>query len=112
MLNFTSWRGVFVVLSVIGVALVLSASLGLRETLPPSRRRVGGISSTLKIFRLLLLDRYFVGYALSSGLGYGVMFAYIAGSPFVLENIYAFVSAVVQPGFCFQCVGHYYYQPD
>ena len=89
LLNFTSWRGVFVVLSVIGVALVLSASLGLRETLPPSRRRVGGISSTLKIFRLLLLDRYFVGYALSSGLGYGVMFAYIAGSPFVLENIYA-----------------------
>ncbi len=89
LLNFTSWRGVFVVLGLIGATLFVSAGLGLQETLPPSRRRVGGISTTLKIFRLLLLDRYFVGYALSSGLGYGAMFAYIAGSPFVLENIYS-----------------------
>jgi len=89
LLNFTSWRGVFVVLSAIGAALFVSAALGLQETLPPARRRVGGISITLKTFQLLLRDRYFVGYALSSGLGYGAMFAYIAGSPFVLENIYS-----------------------
>jgi DHA1 family bicyclomycin/chloramphenicol resistance-like MFS transporter len=36
----------------------------------------------------LLTDRVFVGYALASGLALGAMFAYIAGAPFVLEDIY------------------------
>ena len=33
-------------------------------------------------------DRVFLGYALACGLGMGGMFAYIAGSSFVLQNVY------------------------
>lgn len=88
LLNFTTWRGVFVVLTVIGVGLFLLAWLGLSETLPPERRRTGGIVATLSTFATLFKDRNFVGYALSSGLAFAAMFAYISGSPFVLENIY------------------------
>jgi DHA1 family bicyclomycin/chloramphenicol resistance-like MFS transporter len=36
----------------------------------------------------LLRDRWFVGHALAGGLGFGALFAYIAGSSFVLEDIY------------------------
>ncbi len=36
----------------------------------------------------LLKDRLFMGYALSQGLVTAAMFAYISGSPFVLQNIY------------------------
>ncbi len=87
-LNFTSWRGVFVILTAIGLVLLVSVGLGLKETLPLERRHSGGVIDTLRTFRHLLANRVFVGYALSSGLAFGCMFAYIAGSPFVLENIY------------------------
>lgn len=89
LLIFTSWRGVFVVLGAIGLVLLLAVGLGwLPETLPPERRRSGGLGQTLATFRLLLLDRYFVGYALTSGLAFAGMFAYISASPFVLQDIY------------------------
>jgi len=38
----------------------------------------------------LLSDRAFVGYVLAVGFGFGAMFAYIAGSPFVLQEIHHF----------------------
>ena len=86
-LRFTSWRGVFVVLAVMG-ALMAASVLGLRETLPPSDRHAGGLRSSLRTFAELCTDRVFMGYALAGGLAFAAMFAYIAGSPFVLQNIY------------------------
>jgi DHA1 family bicyclomycin/chloramphenicol resistance-like MFS transporter len=88
LLRFTSWRGVFIVLAIIGTLLLLAATIGLRETLPPGSRQSGGIGATLTTFRQLLTNRSFVGYALSAGLAIAAMFAYIAGSPFVLQDIY------------------------
>ncbi|NWJ45823.1 MAG: Bcr/CflA family multidrug efflux MFS transporter [Chloroflexi bacterium] len=88
LLNFTSWRGIFIVLTAIGIVLFFTAALGLKETLPLENRHTGGILTTIGIFRKLLSDRIFIGYALSSGLAFGGMFAYIAGSPFVLEGIF------------------------
>jgi DHA1 family bicyclomycin/chloramphenicol resistance-like MFS transporter len=46
------------------------------------------VGATLGIFGRLLVDRSFVGYALACGLALAAMFAYIAGSPFVLQDIY------------------------
>ena len=83
-----SWRGIFGVLAGFGAALLLAGWLGLKETLPPERRIVGGFSRTLHGYNTLLHDRFFVGCALSSGLAGATMFAYIAGSTFVLQRIY------------------------
>lgn len=88
LLRVTSWRGVFVVLAAIGALLLLATASGLDETLAPADRHTGGLPATLATFRRLLADRFFVGYALSSGLSFAAMFAYIAGSPFVLQDIY------------------------
>lgn len=88
LLNFTNWRGVFVLLTIIGVGLFFLAWFGLSETLPSERRRTGGIAATFSAFKMLLSDVSFVGYALSAGFAFAAMFAYISGSPFVLENIY------------------------
>ena len=88
LLRFTSWRGVFIVLAIIGMLLLLAAATGLGETLPPERRRSGGVLATITTFRQLLANRPFMGYALSCGLAFAAMFAYIAGSPFVLQEIY------------------------
>jgi DHA1 family bicyclomycin/chloramphenicol resistance-like MFS transporter len=84
----TSWRGTFLVLAVIGVGLFLAAAFGLEESLPPPARRRGGIAGTVRTFRDVAHDRMFVGYALAGGLALAAMFAYIAGSPFVVETIY------------------------
>ncbi|MEZ2658535.1 multidrug effflux MFS transporter [Aneurinibacillus aneurinilyticus] len=88
LLEVTSWRGVFVVLSILGAIMLLGALFGLPETLPIQRRSTGGIKGTLSTFRSLIGDRVFMGYALSQGLVLAAMFGYISGSPFVLQNIY------------------------
>jgi DHA1 family bicyclomycin/chloramphenicol resistance-like MFS transporter len=88
LLHITTWRGIFLVLAGIGAILFAAAALSLGETLPPDRRQSGGLGATLATIRSLLGDRQFVGYALASGLAFAAMFAYISGSPFVLEGIY------------------------
>lgn len=88
LLRFTTWHGVFVTLAIIGALMFLAAATGLRETLPADSRQTGGLRAILETFRRLLTDRSFMGYALSCGLAFAAMFAYISGSPFVLQEIY------------------------
>jgi MFS transporter, DHA1 family, multidrug resistance protein len=87
-LLFTTWHGTFVLLAAIGIVVLLAVAFGLEETLPPASRRRGGVAATLRTFRDVAADRTFVGYALAGGLAIAAMFAYIAGSPFVVETIY------------------------
>jgi DHA1 family bicyclomycin/chloramphenicol resistance-like MFS transporter len=105
LLRFTSWRGIFVVLTIIGILLFLAAALGLKETLPSEGRQSRGIGSTLKTFRQLLTTRTFVGYALSCGLGYAAMFAYISGSSFVLQGIYGLSPQLFSVAFAVNALG-------
>ncbi|MEU7000768.1 multidrug effflux MFS transporter [Nonomuraea sp. NPDC046570] len=88
LLEFTSWRGVFVALSLAGLALLVIAIPGVRETLPPEARESGGLRRTVRTFWQLLRDRSFMASALAAGLGFAGMFAYISGSPFVLQEVY------------------------
>ncbi|GAB2949739.1 multidrug effflux MFS transporter [Nonomuraea fastidiosa] len=88
LLAFTSWRGVFVALSIMGLVLLLAVLAGVRETLPAERRESGGLKHTLRTFWQLLRDRRFMGFALTGGLAFGAMFGYISGSPFVLQEVY------------------------
>ncbi|MBB2915236.1 DHA1 family bicyclomycin/chloramphenicol resistance-like MFS transporter [Streptosporangium becharense] len=88
LLNHTSWRGVFVALSVAGLLLLAAALFGVRETLPAGRRKSGGLGHTLVTFWHLMRDRSFMASALAGGFGFAAMFAYISGSPFVLQEVY------------------------
>lgn len=88
LLRFTTWRGVFVVLALIGFVLFIASAVGLAETAPVRTRQSGALRATFATFRRLFADRGFVRYALSGGLAIAAMFAYIAGSPFVLQEIY------------------------
>jgi MFS transporter, DHA1 family, multidrug resistance protein len=87
-LGVTTWRGVFVLLAAIGVLLLAATAAAMPETLPPESRHPGGIADTVRTFGSLLADRAFLGYALACGLAFGAMFAYISGSPFVIQDIY------------------------
>ncbi|MFE2051416.1 multidrug effflux MFS transporter [Streptomyces sp. NPDC059459] len=87
-LRVTDWRGVFVVLTVVGVALGAVVWARLPETLPPAQRHAGGVRDTLRAMRGLLADRAFTGYMLAGGFAFASLFAYIAASPFVIQEIY------------------------
>ncbi|MEV4872869.1 multidrug effflux MFS transporter [Streptomyces syringium] len=87
-LRVTDWRGVFVVLTVVGVLLTLVVWRRLDETLPPGRRQTGGLGEALRTMRGLLADRVFTGYMLAGGFAFAALFAYISASPFVVQDIY------------------------
>jgi DHA1 family bicyclomycin/chloramphenicol resistance-like MFS transporter len=87
-LLITSWRGVFVVLAALGVPLLVATAVLLPETLPVQERHRGGLRAIVGTFGRLLGDRTFSPYALAFALSFAAMFAYIAGSSFVLEDIY------------------------
>lgn len=88
LMTFTSWRGIFWVLAGVAVLLFVLAAVGLRETLPAARRRPARLAPTLRTYRSLLHDRVFVGLVLVAGLMMATMFAYVSGSPFVLQGVY------------------------
>jgi DHA1 family bicyclomycin/chloramphenicol resistance-like MFS transporter len=88
LLRWSDWRGVFLALAVFGLLLVTVAALGLPETLPPARRRGGGVAATLRVYGSLLRDRTFVGLVLVAGLAMAALFAYVAGSSFVFQEQY------------------------
>jgi MFS transporter, DHA1 family, multidrug resistance protein len=83
-----SWRGVFAVLAVLGVALLLVAIFLLKETLPPERRRTGSVRPVLATYRMLVTDRQFVVLALVAALGMSALFSYVSGSSFVLQDTF------------------------
>ncbi|NJP51481.1 multidrug effflux MFS transporter [Streptomyces sp. SBST2-5] len=87
-LRVTDWRGVFVVLAVVGALLGLVVWARLPETLAPGDRHAGGAGEALGAMRRLLADRAFTGYLLAGGFAFAALFAYIAASPFVVQEIH------------------------
>jgi len=88
LLRFGDWHFVFYLLAILSTLMLLAVALRLPETLPFERRVEGNLTTTLKTFGRLLTDRVFIGYAFAQAFVMGAMFAYISGSPFVLQNIY------------------------
>ena len=84
----TSWRLIFGVLAGLAALTSAAVALGLPETLPAARRNPQAVRRAFHTYALLLRDRTFVGYSLTSGLVLGAMFAYIAGSSFVFTQLY------------------------
>ncbi|MEN2466428.1 Bcr/CflA family efflux MFS transporter [Ornithinibacillus sp. JPR2-1] len=88
LLPFTSWHTVFIFLSLLGVAIVITVAFKLKETLPEERRQPSSIGNSLRTMGSLFLDRSFIGYAIVVGFVQGGSFAYVAGTPFVYQGIY------------------------
>ncbi|WP_328783233.1 multidrug effflux MFS transporter [Streptomyces canus] len=87
-LRVTDWRGVFVVLTVIGALLAALVWVRLPETLPAAERHTGGVGEALHSMRRLLADLPFTGYLLTGGFAFAALFAYVSASPFVIQEIY------------------------
>ncbi|KQU25059.1 multidrug effflux MFS transporter [Priestia megaterium] len=86
--TFTSWIGVFIFLGFLGLVLTGIAVWGIKETLPVEQRVPGNFKEVLRNYGSLLRDRIFMGYALANGILFSGVFAYVAATPFIYQNMY------------------------
>ncbi len=87
-LDLSGWRAIFVALVVLSGAVLIACVGWLPESLPRQSRQSGGLRVTGSVYLRLLRDRSLVGYALTNAFVFAAMFAYISGSPFVLEDLH------------------------
>lgn len=88
LLRVFHWSGIFVFLTLCGIAQFSLVLFGCPETLPPDRRVKGGMRQSLRAMFRLFGNRVFVAYLLAQGFVMAGFFGYIAASPFVLQHIY------------------------
>lgn len=81
------WRGVMWVLAGLVALMCAGVLCVVRETLPPAARHGGGMRAILANAGKVLQRRRYIGYGLTVVFAFAVMFAYIAASPFVLQNV-------------------------
>lgn len=87
-LAFSNWHGIFFILALFSVLLTFATLMLMKESLPPDRRNPASLTATFITFRHFAADRPFLGYVLVQGAIVAGLFAYIAGSPFVLQTLY------------------------
>jgi DHA1 family bicyclomycin/chloramphenicol resistance-like MFS transporter len=105
LLHFGSWRFVFIAFVVAGSILLAISVFALPETLAVDARHSGSLLTTLGLMRDVATNRVFLANALACGLGFGVLFAYIAGSSFALENVYGLSPQQFSLAFALNAVG-------
>jgi DHA1 family bicyclomycin/chloramphenicol resistance-like MFS transporter len=88
LLHLGSWRLLFMFLAVVGAAIVALAAGQIPETLPVAWRTSARLTEILRSMGRIATDRRFALVALTGGFAIGALFAYVAGSAFVLETVY------------------------
>lgn len=81
-----SWRYMFVALAGFGALLLILAFFLLKESLPVTLRRSGGVGSAARSYGSLLRDPVFMGLALLSGFSMAALFTYVSSATFVFQQ--------------------------
>ncbi len=84
------WRGIFYFLAGYGILVIATTAVFLVETLPAARRRDAGHSSASERYTALFSDRAFIGVALTGGMTFSGLFAYLSSSSFLFQDDYGF----------------------
>ena len=87
-LQMGDWRMIFALLGALGVVVAVFTVTMLPETRMPELRAMSRPGDALHWYGRLLFTRSFIPYAGALALAQGGFFAYIAGSSFVLINVY------------------------
>jgi Bcr/CflA subfamily drug resistance transporter len=104
-LSVSTWRTVFLVLTVMGVALLVGVLRQVPESLPPEQRQHDGVGSTFRAMGSLLRHRAFMGYVLVLAFSGAALFTYIAGSSFVFEDLHGVSASMYSLVFATNAVG-------
>ena len=88
LLDWFGWRAVFVGLVATGAFMLTFTHASLNETLPPERRTVATFAGFVRGYRMFFSTRGTRLPILISCASFAGLFAYVAGSPFVLMQGY------------------------
>lgn len=99
------WRGVFLALAVVGVAILAIGWVKVPETLPADKRGETGMLSALTDLGTLFKHRAFMSYVLMLACAGGMLFAYIGSSSFVLEDGFGLSPTVYSAVFALNSLG-------
>lgn len=100
------WRSSFALLTAFGCALALVVALRLRETLRHPRRDALRLGPMLQAYGSTLASPTFRAYAAASTTSYGALFAYLAGSSFVLIQVLGITPTAYGLSLCFTVFGY------
>lgn len=81
------WRAVFAVIALLSLISFAGIIRFIGETLPPEHRSAGGVGALWGGVRSVLRSSAYLGYTLTTGFTFMVMFGYISASPFVFQEI-------------------------
>ena len=83
------WRGIFAVL--LGIGLLLGAAcIHFKESLSRTKRSNEKLLKTFRLFKPLFSNRKYLFYTLQMACAQGILFGYIAASPFIIQQHYGF----------------------
>jgi len=87
-LNVFGWRAIFIALTVFGALCLVAIHFQLGESHDIQHEPPLQVKIVARNYLDLFESKSFVGYTLSGGLAIAGMFAYVAGSPFVVTTLY------------------------
>lgn len=85
LLEMTDWKGIFRILVWIGIVLIVALAF-FKESLNDEQRQHCGMFSTFRHYIPVLRNSQFMRYVLVQAFAMGVMFTYIAASPFIFQE--------------------------
>lgn len=104
LLEVTDWRGIFVILLILGI-LLLMVLFRFRESLPQGKRSKQSVMGTFKHYLPVLRHRQFMLLVGAQGFAMGTMFAYISASPFIFQQHYGLSPVMYSLCFGINAVG-------
>ena len=81
LLRFVNWKGIFYILTFLGILLCITVWIGTRESLPLNKRINGNLKNSFVSLIYLFRDKIFIGYTFIQGFILAGMFGYISASP-------------------------------
>lgn len=85
LLAFADWKGIFWILTGIGLALLLALS-AFSESLPREQRKRESTIAAFRHYGSLIRNTSYLRYTAAQALSTGVLFTYISASPFIFQN--------------------------
>lgn len=87
LLEVTDWKGIFWILVLIGILLIMALAF-FKESLNDEQRQHCGVFATFRNYVPVFQNARFMRYVLVQAFAMGVMFTYIAASPFIFQEYF------------------------
>ena len=100
---YIGYKGPFGILFALGIAYILIISFLFKESIHQKNIQATNIKSIFKNYGILIQNKPFLGYILTSFASYGILFSYIAASSVILIN--NFNTSVIFFGIAFSING-------